>query len=466
MKITNVKINEKFEQIILYEIIQNNKLFYFGKIDVNIIKDLFTVSPAQYTISTIKAFDYGDEKEIKEHLEKLKNEQMEGYQRLKENETKVNEIAEYIGSTENFNIIPNSIIFSIKSSLITEEDLVKMIQDDEIPDTFQIIESDDYSLLFIPKKMIENPKLKPLWIVDGHHRLLGLKKFINDGYNNELPILATFILNKDKVDEAEIFKTVNYKIKPVNKSFYYQIMGEFGIGEKEFIFLHYFTRLVNETEKSPLLGRIKMLGRVDKGSSISQTISQSFFVEELYYCLFVRKKLFISYFSNEKVARIPMLRYFIINDNDALASKVIIKYFIIIRKYFNEKYGKNKWKEFSKDNEYNKLLKSTGIGALIELFPYVYLSFLNENNLLTCLDKQLKFNFEAHHFGSIIKPLFDDFDILKLIEGKYSVGSSQSLLKKLANDLWKRIAEKSKINIVEIGNKYIGWYNKEVFEIE
>ncbi len=465
-----ISIMDKFEVISLNDITQNGKTFYFGKVNISFIKNLFTISPAKYIkctqqISNIQDLDINNSNSI-EDLDKtfqtLKDNKMQGYQRNIENSKKISEISKYINDKRNYKIIPNSIIFSLQADIVEHKEEI-----DADAESFIVLRG-DIDRLLIPKRIIskQGEQFKPLLVVDGHHRLLGIKEYYEKEVDAEdIEVLGSFIINHDNFDEAEIFNTVNYKIKPVNKSFHFQLIGEFGVGSREVIFLHYFTRLMNDDTKSPFHLRFKMLGKKDNSGKY-QTLTQSFFVQELLNILFKDKKLRSKINEINKVLKIPVLRYFVEFDMETRASYILIKYFISIRQLFIKRYG-DTWDKFSYENKYNRILQPLGLGAFIELLPSVYMILIYKKNIHLNFAEQANLSPTESDFVSILNPLFSkEFKLLDVIEN-HSIGSSQSNIKKLADALWCEVYEDNKdINIVEIVQQYSEWYNKEVYQIE
>jgi len=449
------KVMEKFHVVNLISINQNDESFFIGKVEANWIKNIFTVSPAEYSISNLN-IDYSiEDMEIEEQIDRLKKSKAsDGYQRM-EVISRVNEIADYISTKQEYHIIPNSIIFALSAELLLKKEDINMYLNEKTYSFFLFQDIND-SFLFIPKILTESSDYKPIFVIDGNHRMMGIKKYVNKYNVKSFEIVGTFLINRDKVDQAEIFKTVNYKIKKVNKSYYYQIMGEFEEGQNEYIYLHYLARLLNEVEKSPLYCRIKMLGK-SYDSINKQTISQAFFVEHMYEWLFMEKtKLNIP--QDNRVRRIPVLRYFYMSDNEKVSTRLIVRYFVAIRKMFNEHYSS---KGIEWDSEGNILLKSIGIGAFIEIFPIIYISIMYEKHWL---ENQEHFeNIKSNDFISYLKVIFEQMDLLQVIEREYSQGSGKGFIMKFAGLLSDKVIS-SIPNYDEAEEKYVAWFREQMIK--
>ncbi len=465
---------DNYNEIRLSVVNQAGNYFFSGIVNVNYIKDIFTTSPAEYKLTSIKGYNYNEVGSMSDLIKKLHQSREFGYQRDRENDAKIDSIASYITSAEEYHIIPNSIIFALEAITVTDNDEIQM-QYKNNPYALLLLRNDKADSLLIPQKLPEplsDQPYKPLWIVDGHHRMQGIKKYLESNEDEVYDIVATFIINRDRVDEAGIFKTVNYEIKPVNKSFYYQISGEFEIGQKEFIYLHYLTRLFNEAQNSPLFGRFKMLGRRTPGSKVKQTISQSFFVEQLYYCTLIRKRVTKRHIFTEnekgnkelKLSRIPVLRFYFASLERDVIARILAKYYTAIQGLYETKYGKNKW--FENDNV---LLKQMCIGAFIEIFSYVYLKVLFSHEKQNPLDSQpifqnlAKCEISVADFQKILKPIFEgEIDIVQEINS-YLTGTSASSLKGLAILLWNKVMAKDESDFLDYAIEYANWYHESVY---
>lgn len=157
----------------------------------------------------------------------------------------------------------------------------------------------DDSLLFIPKNR------RIALIVDGQHRFYGVKKFYESLQKEDDKKLiedfefpTTFLIGFDIYQLGEIFATVNFNQKPVNRSLYYDIFGSVPETEKNDIKLaHDLALHLNNNEESPIKDMIKMLG---KGYGL---FSQSFFVEKMLIHFKkggVWEKIYADYMNNGK----------------------------------------------------------------------------------------------------------------------------------------------------------------------
>lgn len=428
---------EHFYKIELQRVYQNGQFFYSSVFNAKLIINLFTTSPAKYSIDSYKI--EGDLESLDEYTEYFAQERNKvgtGYQRVQD-EKRVRDINDYISNNDNFNVIPNSIIIALNAIV---KDSLPNSDDGKI----YIIKEEEIEVLYISKTLADfNPdELSPVFIVDGHHRLQGIKLFLKE--HEEFDIITTLLINRDKVDQAEIFKTVNYEVKAVNSSFYYQIMGEFRIGDSEYIFLHFFARMLNEKEGSPLYGRFKMLGKRDLSSPVLSTISQSYFVEQCFSNLLKPKKRFSC--DANKVNLIPVLRYYVINDSDNIAAQIFVNYLKAIRK----SYGTfDLWV-----GDDNPLVKTMGIGILIRIFPNIFITAIKNNFDEFYSNKTF---IKEDEFSAILSDLLHkDGDFITELYDNVKA-SSEANVGTLAGSLWHKIKSKHAIEN-DIFQNYREWF--------
>ena len=164
----------------------------------------------------------------------------------------------------------------------------------------------------------------------------------------------------DRATRAELFYTINYNQKPVNKSLLYQLMGEFSREIDRITFMHEAVKILNEVEKSPLFQRVKMLGRIPPETPIEirekMTISQAFLIDS-----FERT---ISANSIRSPIYPPIFIYYYHNENKRVEIiKFILKYFQAVRRIKNT--------EWDNPTEYI-ICNSMGIGAFIRIMHFVF----------------------------------------------------------------------------------------------
>lgn len=278
-------------------------------------------------------------------------------------------------------------------------------------------------------------------VVDGQHRIAGMENLLEEAIEGEIllkksdketyqslvpPVnfilkalkefefLVTFLIDFDRYEQAELFANVNFNQKPVNKSFYYDIFGTAQRGKSLVKLLHDLTAHLNYSSASPLSGKIKMLG------SGTGFFSQAFFVEAL-IPLF-KKGLFFSIFVDYQ--------------EDGNDYKLLPKFF---RAYFSSFF-----ETFSKYFPNSVLVKTTGMGAIVSLIPYIY------NRVKEMHPKPL--SLEEKELKSLIKRLLNPLSVNGEtyfgLESGFASGAGKGLqgrlYRKLLNDLVENENKKKK----------------------
>lgn len=212
----------------------------------------------------------------------------------------------------------------------------------------------------------ENEKLGE--IIDGQHRILGLKnsKFID---KFTLPVIFMFDLTEE--EKAYVFSIINSKQTKVPMSLIYDLF-ELSTKRSPQKSCHEIARLLNADESSPFYGRLKMLG--EKQSEF-ESLSQGSFVKYLLPLLSKNPdKDLRDIKNNTKLTddtQIP-LRYYFINDQDDIIYKIIFNLFSALKDVFNE--------EWNNPNRFI-LSKTTGYGAVLKAFKDLYGVGTNKNDL-------------------------------------------------------------------------------------
>ncbi|HCD3582856.1 TPA: DGQHR domain-containing protein, partial [Escherichia coli] len=99
-------------------------------------------------------------------------------------------------------------------------------------------------------------------IVDGQHRIEGLKKAIESGeLAADFDLVCAIYFELPAPKQAEVFATINFNQQKVDKSLAYQLFGyDLDSVDSEFwspdTLAIYLTRLLDKEDNSPLKGRI------------------------------------------------------------------------------------------------------------------------------------------------------------------------------------------------------------------
>ncbi len=223
----------------------------------------------------------------------------------------------------------------------------------------------DLYTLYIPN----NPN--STLIVDGQHRFFGTKMLfdsLNDktmkAIVNDFEFIITYLVGFDIYEVGQIFATVNFNQKPVNRSLYYDIFGSApqtdreGNLQNDIRLAHDLTVHLNNNQNSPIESMIKLLG---KGYGL---FSQAFFV-----------------FNMLRVFRTGIWNHYLIdyiNQGNEYRdiSKFMKSYFQALQECYPsawpEKISKNNSLIYSSFSYEYILCKTTGLGAYFRLIKNIY----------------------------------------------------------------------------------------------
>lgn len=198
-------------------------------------------------------------------------------------------------------------------------------------------------------------------IIDGQHRAAGIFKS-NKKELFQLPIILLFDLTEE--EKAYVFSTINSKQTKVSMSLIYDLFS-ISMNRSPQKTSHEIARLLNTDKESPFFNRLKMLGK--KESDLS-SLSQGSFIRYLLPLIsrnpdedlrLLKKDPNINLEDDE---RCP-LRYYFINKQDEVIYKIILNLFNGVKDNFPEEWQNHK--------EYI-LSKTTGYGAIMRSFPYLF----------------------------------------------------------------------------------------------
>lgn len=240
-------------------------------------------------VSKIEADSYGDDNP---------------YQRFID-DARVKSIAAYL--QEDFALVPNGVV------LVIVEDV-----------EFQVKETRNFARI-----ILNWDGGVPLQIIDGQHRVEGLKRLLAEGHsefgNFDLPVCL--LVDLPFYLQAELFAVINGKQKPVPRSRIYDLLGYRPIEDKLLRekayrgelaihrFCHLAIRVLNNSQKSPWHEKIKMRGA---GPGV---VTQAAMVDHL--AALVTPKM-----DSRRITTFPVLyRYFRGGDLVGLA-KICVIYFL------------------------------------------------------------------------------------------------------------------------------------------
>ena len=178
--------------------------------------------------------------------------------KIKEERTSL--IADYIDSKNC--AFPNSVILG--ANFTESGDYIDSLKSQWSVETEELDNGMKSYTLVIPSEE------KAVSIIDGQHRLDGFRKhFSRKGSPTDMDLLCSIFFDTPSPVQAEIFATINYNQKPVDKSLAYQLFG-YSLDKKsstewepDNLALH-IARIFDKEEDSPFYGMIKS-GAIEKG---------------------------------------------------------------------------------------------------------------------------------------------------------------------------------------------------------
>jgi DGQHR domain-containing protein len=312
-----------------------------------------------------------------------------------------------------------------------EENVRNSVQNDQPSPGVFIDEQSSLANIYIPKA-------KSALIVDGQHRIVGMIRLLKDARENSIKVgrksldkaypeltakdvirelnkfefVCTLLVGFDMWEQGRIFADVNFNQKPVNKSLYYDIFGSYPAPNKNEIFLaHMLAMHLNNSEKSVLKGRFKMLGR---GEGL---FSQAFFVEAV-----------LPLFRDKNIWSDIPFDYMDGGEKHHILPKFFSAYFRAIQNVFVDYWPS---KDQNTARRYRHiLLKTTGMGALLKLIPFVYVELSTEITFETATSKEIRKGVEK-----IFLPIKHNGEDYFSETSDYAGSGSQGMLGKL----YKRI---------------------------
>ena len=271
-------------------------------------------------------------------------EEYTGIQR-KLNSTREKEIGKYVNLVDA--TFPNSIILSMKSENVSYDKNSKKLKIKYKQDVAKIL--------------------------DGQHRIAGLNHFNKKG--NKFQCIVTIYIDMELEDQGIVFATINTEQKPVSKSLASDLYS-FAKSRSPQKTCHTIARVLDREEKSPFLGKIKILGNAN--DTEKETITQSTFTKGIMQFIsrdphsdrniYKENKIFSfnnkpDYAKEKDINRLILRKMFIDDETDIKITQLIVNYFHAVQVKWPYS-----WNTVIKDNILNK---STGYIALIRFFRNV-----------------------------------------------------------------------------------------------
>lgn len=203
-------------------------------------------------------------------------------------------------------------------------------------------------------------------IIDGQHRIEGLKAFSGDTFK----LNVTIFVDLELEDQGMVFSVINLEQTKVDRSIVYSLY-EYASTRSPQKTCHDIAKLLNNKENSPFRDKIKILGRAT--GKAQESLTQGTFVNHLLPLISrepmvdrdkIKRNIEIEGATGSEERKL-IFRNMFIEDRDAEIAKVLWNYFAAVEnRWFNA------WYYVQVGNILNK---TTGFGALMKFLPLAYL---------------------------------------------------------------------------------------------
>jgi len=309
---------------------------YIGVIDSDVLEFI--------SYADVRRLEIGiDNREVEDYI---------GIQReLNTNREKI--IGKYVNLVDA--TFPNSIILSISSEYAEYNSETKMMK---------ILYKDDVAK-----------------VLDGQHRIAGLRHYEKDGHTFQC--IVTIYIDMELEDQAIVFATINKEQKNVSNSLVADLYA-FAESRSPQKTAHNIVRALNAKEGSPFFKRIKILGSARNKEL--ETITQDTFVKSIIQYISKDPQADRDYYKRNKNKKLPyatdseLEKYFLRNvfiddTEDYVIAQILWNYFYAVQK---------KWPSAWNELKPNMILnRSTGFIALMRFFKHAYLSFDQIGEIIT-----------------------------------------------------------------------------------
>lgn len=331
-----------------------------------------------------------------------------GIQRKLSNK-RINEISQYVSTLDA--TFPSSILLAI------DEYNIDAVNDQVAEEPNIYFDKNNNNLIIKRAENIAH-------IIDGQHRVFGLKKALDKGglFAKELlnfELIVTVFVNMDDENQALVFSTINKAHTKVNNSLVYDLY-ELAKTRSPQRVVHNIVKLLNEKKDSPFENRVKMLGFAEDKSR--EIITQATLAELIMSYIsknpmldrdLIKRGEKLPRFKNRDASRY-IFRDWFIDEEEVKIAKLVWNYFKAVEERWQTAWGNSDF----------ILTKSTGIIALMRFLKDV----INYFGIETKINKEM--------FLEIFNNV--DLDDSVLINENYkSGGVGQSALYKVFVDSLK-----------------------------
>lgn len=282
-------------------------------------------------------------------------------------------------------------------------------------------DSNSSRLTLFPK---ENQNLEDVAkIIDGQHRVEGLKKFRN---SSRFDVNVSIFVGADLATQANIFATVNLAQTKVNRSLVYDLYSYEHTRSPQKT-CHDIAIALDRFKESPFYERIKRLGTATPGRD-QEVLTQAAVVESVIKYISKKpsedrntfiKRLFPEKIENEELRNL-IFRNMWLENKDTEIAQIIINFFRAV---------KYKWPQAweALDRQGNVLPKTNGFKALIRFLKPVYIDIVGEEI------GRVPSESEFHPYFDKIKMNDEDFNIETFPPGTSGEAKLYSILTQSLN---------------------------------
>lgn len=277
-----------------------------------------------------------------------------------------------------------------------------------------------------------------LYIVDGQHRLMGMKVLYEEltnslmrsdedeyllRYMQDYVFNCTILLNFDLWEQAQVFADVNFNQKKVDKSLYYTIYGmQYSTNpadyNRNYIYIaHNLVKFMNTHPLSPLRGMIMMVG--NKPGYTKALMSQACLAEALMNNIYSPRGIW--YVDNAQVVAKPSYRFM---------SVELLSFFTCVRSVLEEQWPVN-------GTHRSILLKTTGVWVLNKIMAYLHKFKMNDElkRLIKEADKSESLREYEDFARPYLEKLLPHQERLFGLKGAYSGTGGKGLAKQLFDEV-------------------------------
>ena len=273
-----------------------------------------------------------------------------------------------------------------------------------------------------------------LYIVDGQHRLMGMKVLYDElsaslmrseeedyllRFLKSYVFNCTILLNFDLWEQAQVFADVNFNQKKVDKSLYYTIYGmQYSTNpadyNRNYIYIaHNLVKFMNTHPLSPLKGMIMMVG--NKPGYTKALMSQACLAEALMNNIYSPRGIW--YVDPVRIVAKPDYRYM---------SVELLSFFTCVKNVFDELWP-------IRGVHRSILLKTTGVWVLNKIMAYLHKYKMDEK--LKQRIKEVDKSESLKEYEDFAKPYLEKLvpqqDHLFGLKGAYSGTGGKGLAKQL-----------------------------------